>query len=273
MPFIWDLKAPSINTSIAYHKMKLFCRQMGKGQPLIILHGLFGMSDNWQSLAKQFADFFEVHLLDLRNHGRSPHSTNFSHFHMAEDLLTYIDQHQLSNAIILGHSLGGKVAMKFAVQHSSKIDKLVVVDISPRHYPVHHDTIIQGLESLDFTSIVTRRQADEELAKYVHQADVRQFLLKSIYWKDKKKLALRFNLSSISENISNVGESLDQEATFDKPTLFLKGQNSDYITDDDEELIFEHFPNAKIEIISDCGHWLHAEKPKQFFEIVCRFCI
>lgn len=253
--------------------MKLFSKVLGQGQPLIIMHGLFGMSDNWQSLAKQFAHFFEVHLIDLRNHGRSPHSTDFSHQHMAADLLSYMDDHLLSKAIIVGHSLGGKVAMEFATHFSQRVQKLVVVDISPRYYPIHHDNIIEGLKSLDFTKIDSRQKADGQLSKFIPQDNLRQFLLKSLYWKQKNRLAFRFNLSSISENISNVGESLNQEATFDKPTLFLKGENSDYITDDNEELIFEHFPDAKIESISDCGHWLHAEKPKQFFEIVCRFCI
>ena len=253
--------------------MKLFSRVFGFGQPMIVIHGLFGMSDNWQSIAKKLADFFEVHLIDLRNHGQSPHSDEFNYQHMVSDLAVYISDHRLKDTIIVGHSLGGKVAMTFASCYASQLQKLVVVDISPRHYPVHHQSIIEGLKSLDFTTIKTRQQANEQLSKYIDNESLRQFLLKSVYWKEKNQLAFRFNLSSISQNISEIGKPLSENAKFDKPTLFLKGEMSDYIMDYDENLIFHHFPNAKIENMDGCGHWLHAEKPIQFFEKVVRFCI
>lgn len=253
--------------------MKLFSRVLGQGQPMIIMHGLFGMSDNWQSLAKQLSLFFEVHLLDLRNHGQSPHSKEFNQQLIASDLALYISDNKLDDVILVGHSLGGKGAMTFAVSHPMKLQKLVIVDISPRYYPVHHDTIIQALFSLDFNELKSRQQANAQLSKLIQQEDMRQFLLKSIYWKQKGQLALRFNLTSIAENISKIGESLDQQATFTKPTLFLKGEYSNYIIDDDEEVIFHHFPDAVIETIRDSGHWLHAQNPKQFLDVVCRFCL
>ena len=253
--------------------MKLFSRVSGSGEPLIILHGLFGMSDNWQTLAKQFADFFEVHLLDHRNHGRSFHDEHFSYKHLSDDLYNYIQYNKLSNVSLIGHSLGGKTVMYFSTEYPQIVRKLVVVDISPKFYPIHHQTIIDGLFAVDNTDLKSRSEADKILSQYINETDVRQFLLKSLYWNEKKKLKFRFNLNAISKNIANVGQQLNQYNRFTKPTLFLKGDKSDYIKDEDEEKIFFHFPDTYIQTISEAGHWLHAEKPNQFYEIVTRFLL
>jgi pimeloyl-ACP methyl ester carboxylesterase len=192
---------------------------------------------------------------------------------MSEDIKEYISDSNLENVIIIGHSLGGKLAMQLAVTEPQLISKLIVVDISPRFYPIHHDKIIEGLQSLDFTTLKSRSEADKVLSKYIGEVDVRQFLLKSMYWKEKGVLDFRFNLPSISANIANVGEALAEDSHYEKPTLFLKGENSNYIGEHDEDLIFTHFPDADIENIADSGHWLHAENPTQFFETVMRFHI
>lgn len=253
--------------------MKLYSRVLGEGQPLLIIHGLFGMSDNWQSLAKRYADYFEVHLIDQRNHGRSPHADEFSYLHLSNDIHQYIVDNQLNNVIIIGHSLGGKTAMKFAVSYAEFLSKLIIVDISPRFYPIHHYKIIEGLKMLDFSILESRSQADAVLSEYIEEGDVRQFLLKSMYWKEKGQLDFRFNLKSISQNIANVGEALDNEANCSTPTLFIKGGNSNYINDDDEDLIFKHFTDVEIQTVEEAGHWLHAEKPQEFFEMTVRFCL
>jgi len=253
--------------------LKLFSRVLGQGQPMLIIHGLFGMSDNWQALGKEFSDFFEVHLIDQRNHGRSPHAEAFSYAEMSMDLSEYILDRHLKDVIIIGHSLGGKTAMKLAINEPQLIQKLVVVDISPRYYAVHHHKIIEGLQSLNLTHLNSRSQADQILSQYIVENDVRQFLLKSIYWKEKGLLDYRFNLKSIAENIENVGEPLPPNTKFNKSSLFLKGQLSNYILEEDEDLIFSHFPKAQIETFDQCGHWLHAENPTQFFETVMRFCL
>lgn len=253
--------------------MKLYSRVLGEGQPLLIIHGLFGMSDNWQSLAKRYADYFEVHLIDQRNHGRSPHADEFSYLHLSNDLHQYIVDNQLNDVIIIGHSLGGKTAMQFAVSYPEFLSKLIIVDISPRFYPIHHDKIIEGLKMLDFSILKSRSQADAVLSEYIEDGDVRQFLLKSMYWKEKGQLDFRFNLKSISQNIANVGEALDNEANCSIPSLFIKGGNSNYINDDDEDLIFKHFKDAEIQTVDEVGHWLHAEKPQEFFEMTVRFCL
>ena len=246
---------------------------MGEGQPLLILHGLFGMSDNWQSLGKKFADFYEVHLIDQRNHGRSPHSTVFNYEVLANDLVKYIKEHKLNNVLLMGHSLGGKTAMELAVKHPNLVQKLIVVDISPKAYPVHHDKIIEGLQSLDFSELNSRGEADRKLTEFIDDVGVRQFLLKNLYWVEKGQLAFRFNLDSIAEHITEVGKPLADKLEYKGLCLFVDGAASNYILDEDEDLILEHFPEAKIVTISDAGHWVHAEQSKQFFDEVMRFCI
>ena len=157
------------------------------------------MSDNWQSLAKMYADYFEVHLIDQRNHGRSPHADEFSYLHLSNDLRQYIIENELNDVIIIGHSLGGKTAMQFAVSYPELLSKLIVVDISPRFYPIHHDKIIEGLKMLDFSILKSRSQADAVLSEYIlMKAMFVNFLLKSMYWKEKGQLDFRFNLNSIS---------------------------------------------------------------------------
>lgn len=253
--------------------MELFSRVIGSGQPLIIIHGLFGMSDNWQSLAKQFSTFFEVHLIDQRNHGRSFHHDQFSYQNLSKDLWNYIESKQLEEVIILGHSLGGKTAMEFATANPLIVKKLIVVDISPKSYPIHHHTIIEGLRFLSKHELTSRKVADQLLSEFIKQSDVRQFLLKSLYWNEDRKLQFRFNLNGIANNIENVGQALDKQSFYDGPTLFLQGGDSDYIKSEDEDLIFHHFSDAQIETIDHAGHWLHAQQPQVFFEIVSRFCI
>ncbi len=253
--------------------MKLFSRIMGEGQPIIIVHGLFGMSDNWQSLGKKFADFYEVHLVDQRNHGRSPHSAVFNYEVLANDLLNYIKNHKLKNVILMGHSLGGKTAMQLAVKHPDLVQKLIIVDISPKAYPVHHDKIIEALQSLDFDDLKSRGEADIKLAEYIDDASVRQFLLKSLYWVEKEQLAFRFNLKAIADHITEVGKVLADKMVYKGPSLFIDGASSAYIVDEDEDLILEHFPEAEIVTIADAGHWVHAEQPKRFFDEVLHFCI
>jgi len=245
---------------------------LGKGQPFIILHGFLGMGDNWKTLGKKFSELgFEVHLVDQRNHGRSFHSDEFNYEVLIQDLKEYCDAYQLEDMVLLGHSMGGKAAMLFAATHPKMVSKLIVADISPRYYPVHHDVILEGLSALDFNSINTRKEADTVLANYISDFGIRQFLLKSVYWENKGKLGLRVNLKALREKVEEVGEALPSSLTFEKDTLFLHGDKSEYIGAEDETLIKLQFPKAKIEIISNAGHWLHAENPKEFYDNVIQF--
>lgn len=252
--------------------MILHSNILGSGQPFVFLHGFLGMSDNWKTLGNQFSeDHYQVHLLDQRNHGRSFHSDDFNYDVMVEDLIAYCEAHQLKDIILLGHSMGGKTAMLFAMEHPELVSKLIVADISPRYYPVHHETILKGLSALDFDILKSRGEADDVLKQYVSDFGTRQFLLKNLYWETKERLGLRLNLEVLKANINEVGEALPMHSKFLKDTLFLRGDKSEYIAVEDEILIKTHFPEAKIVTISNAGHWLHAENPVDFYNEVSNF--
>ena len=260
--------------------MKLFFRKLGQGQPMIILHGLFGQSDNWQTLGKQFAEHgstsvttgYEVYLVDMRNHGHSPHSDQWNYNVMSNDLLELINDNILKKVILIGHSMGGKAAMQFALDHPEKLSKLIVADMAPKYYPPHHDKIIEGLKSVDFDVVKTRKEAEEQLSKYINDFGTKQFLLKNLYWKEDDKLAWRFNLEVISKNIEAVGETFNHD---DKqcilPALFLRGGKSKYILDSDKGKIKRMFPRYQLRTIENAGHWLHADQPAAFFKQVIDF--
>ena len=250
----------------------LYSKIEGIGKPLIILHGFLGMSDNWKTLGTQFAaNGFEVHMLDLRNHGRSFHSAAFNYAVMMNDVAEYCSFYQLTKIDIIGHSMGGKVAMLLAVEHPEMVEKLLVADIGPKYYPSHHQDILAGLNAVDFFKKPNRNQVEEVLLKYIPDFGTRQFLMKSLFWKEPGQLAFRFNLEVFNKEIEQIGTALIDSQRFDKPTLFVRGGNSKYILEDDFQTIQSHFSNSKIETIPNVGHWLHAENPQLFFEIANDF--
>ncbi len=244
---------------------------IGEGNPLLILHGYFGMSDNWRSLGNKLSENFQVHLIDQRNHGRSFHADEFDYEILAEDLYNYIQYHQLKKVSIIGHSMGGKVAMLFAVTYPEIAHKLIVADISPKFYKPHHQVILAALNSVNFKIHNTRKKVEDILKMDIKEPGVLQFLLKNVYRKTKDELAFRFNLESLTINNSEVGESLPSFTHFDGETLFLAGENSNYITKEDTSLIEAHFSNSKIVTVKNAGHWLHAENPVQFYTEVYSF--
>ena len=252
--------------------MLLHSNIIGEGHPFIILHGFLGMGDNWKTLAKQFSGLgFELHLVDQPNHGRSFHDTEFNYEVLASDLLNYCQHHDLKDCILLGHSMGGKTAMLFATLYPKLVSKLIIADIAPKFYPVHHDAILEGLTSLNFQTINTRKEADLQLSNYVQEAGTRQFLLKNIYWVSPGVLGLRINLPALKTHVSEVGEALPPSLSYVKECLFLRGDKSEYISLQDEGLIKSQFPEASIKIIANAGHWLHAENPVDFYESVRSF--
>jgi len=250
---------------------KLHSTILGEGFPLIILHGYLGMSDNWKTLGVKFAEKYQVHLIDQRNHGRSFHSDEFDLELLVEDLYAYIESHNLQNVNLLGHSMGGKVVMLFAVTYPKLVHKLIVADISPRAYKPHHQQILAALNAVNFNMQNTRKKVEDVLNIYIEDQGVLQFLLKNVYWKEKGVLAYRFNLSSLTENYSEVGEALPSFTEFTGKTLFLKGEKSVYITENEVPLIKAHFENSKIVTVKNAGHWLHAENPIQFYIEVVTF--
>lgn len=244
---------------------------LGKGEPLLILHGYFGMSDNWRGLGLKFSEDFEVHLIDQRNHGRSFHSDDFDYEILVEDLHHYILTHELEKVNLLGHSMGGKVVMLLAVTYPELVDRLVVADISPRYYKPHHEQILAALNTVNFSIQNSRKKVEELLKIYINDPGILQFLLKNVYWKSKDSLDYRFNLHSLTENNSEVGEALPSFTHFDGSTLFLRGENSNYVLPEDEKLIENHFSNASIVTVKNAGHWLHAENPEDFYAAVVSF--
>ncbi|PKA98990.1 pimeloyl-ACP methyl ester carboxylesterase [Flavobacteriaceae bacterium MAR_2009_75] len=245
----------------------LHSKIIGEGQPLLILHGFLGMLDNWKTLGGQYAEEgFEVHLIDQRNHGKSFWSSDFNYDLLAGDLKAYMKEHHISKATIIGHSMGGKTAMQFACTYPELVDKLIIADIAPKYYPPHHQPIIDGLNKLEIENISSRGEADKQLSEHISDFGTRQFLLKSLYWVEKGKLGFRFNLEVLSQKMEEVGENIGFTETFAGPTLFLRGDRSEYVMEGDMPDIKKHFPAAQLETISNSGHWLHAENPKEFFE-------
>ena len=251
--------------------MKLAYQETGEGEAIIILHGLFGSSDNWLSVAKELSENYKVYLLDLRNHGDSPHTEEFTYAAMAEDIAEFVQQHQIKDPIVVGHSMGGKTAMRFSVEHPELLKKLVVVDIAPRYYPPHHQTILAGLKAIDVENLKSRKEADTVLSEYINELGVRQFLLKNLGRSKGGGYEWKLNLPVIDEKIENVGEALGEDKRFDKPTLFINGTTSNYIKKEDEEMIRTIFPNASIQPIEGAGHWVHAEKPEEFLSVLQSF--
>ena len=251
--------------------MKLNYKEFGQGDSLIILHGLFGTSDNWQTLAKQFAKNYTVFIIDLRNHGRSPHDDEFNYKVMAEDLKAFMEDHWIYETRIIGHSMGGKTAMQFALDYPDMLEKLVVVDIANQSYEGGHEAIFKALMSLDLDKIENRKDADEILKSQIEDFGVRQFLLKNLTRNKEGGYEWKMNLPVIHENYQAILEKIESEEVFEKATLFIKGGLSKYITNENFAITQASFPNSKLETIEDAGHWVHAQAPKKLLQIVEEF--
>ena len=250
--------------------MKLNFKKTGSGPPLVILHGLFGSLDNWFSIAKDLETSFTLYLVDQRNHGDSPHSNEWNYGVMGEDLRELLDAEGLDSVYLMGHSMGGKTVMNFAVKYPERVSKLIVGDIAPRYYPIHHQVILEGLNALNLSQLQSRKEADDLLAPYIPELGVRQFLLKSL-GRDGNGFAWKINLPVISQHIEEVGKALDEGTVFEGPTLFLGGANSSYIQEKDLPDMKHHFPNCTWISIPNAGHWLHAEQPQAVIQEIRNF--
>jgi len=251
--------------------MQLFYRTYGKGKPFIILHGLFGISDNWVSFAKKIADLgYQVFVLDQRNHGQSAHSPNFNYLALVDDLFEFIDEHELEDAVILGHSMGGKVAMRFALENPDYLSKLIVVDISLRQYPPrdYHLKVIRAMKKVDFSTVKNRKEVEVILAEDIESKRIRQFIMKNLYRKEKNELSWRMCLDAIANNLDEMFDGIEPEKPLNKPTLIIRGGKSDYVLDSDLLPLKNAFPQAEIQTIANATHWVHAEEPEVFFEDV-----
>ena len=239
---------------------------------MVILHGLFGYSDNWQTHAKKLAEYYQVILVDQRNHGHSDWSYEISYDLMAEDLKELFDELNLEEVILLGHSMGGKTAMKFAKNYPDYLEKLIVVDIGTKTYPSHHEQILAGLHAIDLNVIHSRSEAEEAMAKYIESNGVRQFLLKNLYWAQKGKLAWRMNIPVLEQEMWAILQGLPSNEVL-IPTLFIRGMMSDYILGEDIPDLENQFSDSHFVSVENAGHWVHAEAPEEFIEAVLSFCL
>jgi esterase len=253
--------------------MKLFCRKFGNGQPIFILHGLFGMSDNWVSIGKLLSENYQVIIPDLRNHGQSPHSSIFNYDAMAGDIIELMDDLELPSAIIMGHSMGGKVAIQFALYYPERTEKLIVVDMSMRQYEERQLQleIIKAMIAIDFEKIESRNEISEQLKQSIIDEKIRLFIMKNLYRETRTKLGWRPDLQSIYQNIDYVFEAISGDAVYGGPALFIHGDDSDYVLDSDTKKIYQHFPEAIFKVVPDAGHWVHADNPEGFLKEVIAF--
>lgn len=252
--------------------MKLHYRELGEGKPMMILHGLFGFSDNWQTHAKKLAEYYRVILVDLRNHGHSDWSDNFSYELMAQDVFELCEELNLEDLILVGHSMGGKVAMRFAQLHESMLEKLIIVDMGTKQYPMHHQHILAGIHAVDVETITARSQAEAQMRKHIDSEGTMQFLLKNLYWKEKGKLAWRMNVPVLEREMAEILVALPA-GEVRTPTLFIRGELSNYIHDEDFQSLEDQFLDAEFVTILGAGHWVHAETPTEFLEALLSFCL
>jgi esterase len=254
--------------------MKLNYKVFGEGDPVIILHGMFGTLDNWQTIAKQLAEHFMVFIVDLRNHGRSPHSDHFDYSIMARDLEEFMESNWIYKANLIGHSMGGKIAMQFATENPDMVQKLIVVDIAPKAYKGNHQSIFDALFALDLASLGSRKEADQFLESRIESYGVRQFILKNLYLNKKtKEYTWKMNLPVIHKAYKLILGESQLSDVYDNPTLFIKGSNSSYILPEEFETYKKHFPTAELAIVENAGHWVHAEQPKPFLTILNKFLL
>ena len=248
--------------------MKLHCKQLGHGKPILLLHGLFGSVDNWHFIALRLAEQFQVFALDQRNHGQSPHSADMNYFLMAADLDEFMAARGLTAAVVIGHSMGGKTAMQFALQFPQRVEKLIVADMAPRAYAPAHEKIFGALLSLSLESFSARQQIEDVLAAAIPNLILRRFLLKNLGRDSRGKFFWKINLRGLVDNYPHLRAALVSEASFTKPTHFIRGGKSDYIREQDEAEINRLFPGATIATIPEASHWVHADQPEAFLRLV-----
>lgn len=252
--------------------MKLYYREIGTGKPLIVLHGLLGSGENWKTIMKGLEKQYRIFLLDQRNHGNSPFADSMSYSAMADDVLEFVEEKGLESVILLGHSMGGKTAMEFALRYPEKAAGLIVVDIAPRAYSPTLRKVLERLHEIDVAALSKRSEAEEKLKPVVPERRVRLFLLKNLKRNSSGGFYWKVNLDVLTKEYREVWKGLQKEnRTYHGPVLFIRGEKSSYIQDDDAPLIKSFFPRAVTRTIPDAGHWLHAEATEMFLTEITQF--
>ncbi len=252
--------------------MQLFYRRYGDPgqQPIIILHGLFGISDNWVTYARRMAsEGFDVWVLDQRNHGQSPQSDNFNYLAMTDDLFDFIDDHEIENPIIIGHSMGGKVAMRFALENPHVVKRLLIVDITLKAYGPreNHKTIINAMKKVNFDLVTSRQDVEDQISPLIKESRIRQFIMKNLRRVAGNKFEWQINIQGIEPNLDQMFDGINTINKFNKPALFIRGGNSDYILSEDYDQIRYNFPHAEIITIEGASHWVHVEAAERFYTL------
>jgi pimeloyl-ACP methyl ester carboxylesterase len=257
--------------------VRLNFKKFGEGFPVIILHGLLGSLDNWQTIAKKLAEkTFTVYIIDQRNHGKSPHSDEFDYSILSADLAEFYEQEQIKKAHLIGHSMGGKVAMEFALEHPGKVEKLVVADVAPVAYDDRHSDVFAALFAADAAHAGSREQVENVLRQKLDNDETTvQFLLKGLTRTEAPATGFewKFDLEALHKNYSKIAAGVSAEKPFTGKTLFIKGEKSSYINSENYSSIDKLFPNNELAEIKDAGHWVHAEKPAEFLQVVEGFFV
>src|SRR5688500_8852363 len=252
--------------------MQLNFKTSGQGPPIIILHGLFGMLDNWRTIARALEQHYTCILVDLRNHGKSPHAGEMNYHVMAEDILELMNELGHNSTIVMGHSMGGKVAMQFSLLYPHKVNKLIVIDIAPKKYPAHHEHVIDAIQSIDPATLEERSSAEKSFRQYLQDDEATiQFLLKNLARKPKGGFEWKANMPVLIENYEALMEEIGEGAFFNKPTLFVRGEQSDSVRDEDRDQIQKLFPEAQLITIPGAGHWVHADQPGALIDALLAF--
>ena len=253
--------------------MKLFYRQFGSGEPVIILHGVFGMSDNWVTFGRRLGEHFSVFIPDQRNHGHSPHSTSHNYYALVDDILEFMGEHGLREATIVGHSMGGKVAVGVALEASRRVRKLILVDVSPKGYPLRkeHLDILRAMRSVDLSRLFSRHEVETELNKYLLSERIRYFALKNLHRDHAGGFSWRVNLDALEENLEGISGALPMKGVYEGPVLVIRGGDSDYIADTDKPLFSSYFPDYRMVTIPGASHWVHADRPDALYAELTSF--
>jgi len=252
--------------------MKLFYKQYGEqGPALFILHGIFGMLDNWHNIAKHLSSQYRVYTIDARNHGQSPHDEDMSYELMANDVIELANDLHLDQFILMGHSMGGKTAMHLTLSYPQRVQKLIVVDIAPKAYAPGHKTYFEAFKSINWSLLDTRKAIDEALTNYESNMGVRLFLAKNIDRSSTGGFEIKCNISAIEKAYEHIIGSFDLNGQYNGPSLFLCGANSKYLNESDKPNIKAHFSAAQFDYVSHAGHWVHADNPAEFLQKLNQF--
>lgn len=248
--------------------MKLNYREYGQGEPVIILHGLLGMLDNWHSFAKKLAEDYWVITVDQRNHGKSEKSESFDYNLLSEDLYAFLDKMHIPRCHLIGHSMGGKTVMQFAHDYPAMVDKAVIVDIAPKDYSGGHEKIFEALLSIDLNEVDGRQEVQEALMEKLSDLSVVLFLMKNLSRNSDGTYRWKANIKALYDNYQKIIKNVALQHTVDLPCLFVKGEKSKYILPEEQNTILEWFPEAEIETVKGAGHWVHADDPDKLMELV-----